>query len=282
MASQSSDRHESSPALQRRDSWTSDVKISVAALLASLIAIVLSQFHPLYTYLDTPKLDAEISGIQFYQAWGRVGFSAFLQLWNDGRASGPVSQVDVFIERDSESAHPLHLHVQTYYPIPPSISMGQIATQVPWSHVILLPDASWNFWVNCFTQPSDQDQSAIDDLTAEMQTQLSTRPAGSTVDQGLFDRISAFARKNLGDFADGRYFAMVVVWGKTREAIIVKAYAFSVPTTYVRLFSAGIEQFRTGAGILLPPQIPQGPVISLSPIRDQNVVGKLRKDFAVP
>jgi hypothetical protein len=270
--------------------WTNDVKISVAALIVSLIAVALSQFHPLYTYIDKAKLDAEISNIQFYQAWGRVGISAFVQLWNDGRASGQVSRVDIFIERETESARPLHLNVQTYYPVPPSISMGQIATQVPWSHVILIPDGSWSYWVNCFTQPSDQEQSVIDGLTAEMQAQLSSQPAASAnpgtlkfVDQELFDRISAFVRNNLGDFADGRYFALVAVWGNRREnPIIVKGYTFSVPTTYVRLFSTGIDQFRSGAGILFPPQVSQGPVISLTPIHDQRLAEKLRKDFALP
>jgi hypothetical protein len=182
------------------------------------------------------------------------------------------------------------MQVQTYYPIPPSISMGSIATQVPWSPVILAPDGNWNFWVNCFASPSDEELAEVDRLTAETQRQISTSPgtpvapgALKVVDDALAQKLLEFANSNLNGFSSGRYSAIVAFWGDKREKpLILKAYSFSVPSSYDRLFATGIDQLKFGAGILFPPQLPQGPVISLIPVRDNSIVDTLRKDFSLP
>jgi hypothetical protein len=267
--------------------WKNDVKISVAALFVSLIAIVLSQFHPLYTYLDKPALDVDLSRLQFYQSWGKVGFGAFVELSNDGRAAGRVSQIDIFIEPDHDASHQLRLQVQTYYPIPPSISMGSIATQVPWSPVILAPDGTWTFWVNCFAALSDEESTTIDELTAETQRQFASAPAAPVapgvpraVDDALFHKMTSFAVSNLNGFSSGKYSAIVAFWGLKREKpLTLKAYSFSVPSSYQRLFATGIGQLKFGMGIVSPPQVPQGPVMTLTPVRDKIAIEALRKDF---
>jgi hypothetical protein len=268
----------------------SELKIAIAAFAASLVAIILSQFHPLYTYLDKPRLAAELSRLEFYQAWGKIGVGAFVELSNDGRAAGRISRIDVFIEREHDALHSIKLEVQNYYPIPPNISIGSVATQVPWSPVTLAPDGNWDYWVNCYATPNDTDMALIDELTAETQRQIAI-PAGAPVagaaprviDDALFQRISTFANTNLAGFSGGAYFAVVEFWTEKPEAsLMLKAYSFSVPSSYERLFSTGIAQFKYGTGILFPSQLPQGPVVSLVPVSDQITIDALKKDFAIP
>src|SRR5207302_5125933 len=69
------------PTLERR--------LSLSALAVSFVALILSQFHPLYTYLDKPKLIVSVSqNAQVYHGFGNLGFNVFVQLRNQGKVVG--------------------------------------------------------------------------------------------------------------------------------------------------------------------------------------------------
>lgn len=59
---------------------SNELKISLLALVSSFAAIVLSQFHPLYTYLDKPRLVASVSTVQLFHNFGSPALYVFIQL----------------------------------------------------------------------------------------------------------------------------------------------------------------------------------------------------------
>jgi hypothetical protein len=258
-----------------------EFKISIVALMISLAAILLSQLHPLYTYLDRPKLAAGVSAVQVFHTFGNLTLYAYLQLRNEGRATGTFTRVEAMVESVADSSFRRHLPVQTYMPVPTTLSVGQIPVQVPWAAVTLLPDASWNYYALLYAIPSKDQQARgselLQEARAQIQAQWTLNPnfqGPRNVDDALFTKATEFTKENLSGFSAGEYYLFVLFYDEaTSEPRIVKCYSFSVFEPDMKTFSLITEQFRTLT------QGVQGFPVGLRPMTDPGVLAKLRKDF---
>src|SRR5258708_5894795 len=78
-------------------------KLDYLAIGLSLVAIVLTQtqFRPIYTLFDKPKIETsiDIHQLMIYHNYGRLTLQQYIQVKNLGKAAGTVSKIYYYIQK---------------------------------------------------------------------------------------------------------------------------------------------------------------------------------------
>jgi hypothetical protein len=270
-------------------------KLATLSLVISLLAVVLSQFHPLYTFLDKPKLAGAVNPeIMVTHSWGGISLNLYLRLANTGRATGTVNRVEMFLEKAEPTSYRKRLPVNWYVSTPATLAPGETQTQLPFGPHDIAPDGRWENFVIAFEPFAKDQQNHITNLVQEMQKQLNAQmhaphpdktlyPAEPFhVDDKLFDEISRFVHKNLAGFGLGEYNLLVMFWDdKSEKPFSVSCYSFSVFEADVQSMENVVDQYRTGNGIILPfsDQMPSNFPATLRPVKDDRTIERMLKDF---
>jgi len=263
-----------------------DRVLSIAALVVSGIAVALSQVHPLYTYLDKPKLGMSVTPtLQIYHVWGNLGLTPFIQVSNSGKAAGTMTRIEMLLERKGDSSFKYRLASQTYYLKPTSLAPGQIPTQVPFGPFTVAPDTSWESFVNFYRPFSKEQQDRIATLGSTMDAQLRDQfrpgdPTPKRIRPELHQDVVKFSETNLAGFGLGEYYLLVLAWadGQTKP-IVAKCFSFSVFEADLRSMRGIIDRYQTGEGILFPPSMRPGFEAMLRAVSDDALVRRMTEEF---
>jgi len=264
-----------------------DRRLSLSALGVSLTALILSQFHPLYTYLDKPKMSASIaSNAIIYHGFGNLGMNLFVQIRNQGKAAGTVTRVELFLERIGDTNYRRRLPGQSYFVKPSTLSPGQSAVQVPMSYIPVAPDGSWENFINFYAAIPKEAQNRISELGPAIQVQIQGQfvqnPPARTqyrVDLALQSELDSFVAKNLAGFSVGDYYLLVMFWDdKSEKPAISQLFGFSVYEADMKSLASITEQYKSGIGIVFPPPQQAGFQATLHALQDEQVTARLRKE----
>ena len=272
-----------------------DKRLSLISLVASLLAIVLSQFHPLYTFIDKPKLAGSVNP-EFTVAHylGNLNLTLYLHLTNTGRATGTVSRVETFLEKADNTGYRKRMPVQQYFTLPTALNYGESPTQFPFGPRDLVPDGRWESYVvasELFSKDLQNQANAIVRKTQESITAISAlavKPAGTgpyvptSVDSDTYAEITRFVHKNLGGFGLGEYNLLVLFWDeKSEKPFSVQCYAFSVFEGDVEALENITREYKTGGGLIYPFRDPNSTVFgsTLRPVKDDRTIERMLKDY---
>ena len=268
-------------------------KISAISLIAAVVAVVLSQFRPLYTYLDKPKLTSTVAPmLQIYHQWGFISVTPFLQFKNSGNASGTISRIELLLEKKDDPRFHLRLQALSYFLKPSTVSTGQIVTSVPFADIQLGPGETWEAYVTLGLIPPKAEQVKIADfklqIYQQIQATLAKRPftpfdsAPKKIDERLFGRVRGLVDRNMSGFGVGEYNLLLVFEDDLSKVLfITKCYNISVYEADMKFLSEITNQYKMGAGVYFPSQsqLAQGFYTPLIEISDETVKSKMQENF---
>lgn len=116
--------------------------LALISLVVSLAAVLLSQFRPLYTWLDQPEIDFTLPRrLQVDHYFGHWRLATFCQIRNVGRATGRILKVEAMLTQPSKTDYRYYL-IADYYTDPDPGAPGRGRT-LPVNNVMLRPDETW-------------------------------------------------------------------------------------------------------------------------------------------
>jgi hypothetical protein len=271
-------------------------RLSFISLIVSLLAVVLSQFHPLYTFLDKPKLGGSVNpDFSITHQYGSLSLTLYLHLTNNGRATGTVTRVETLIEKADDSGYRKRMPVQTYFTPLPTYTVGEAQNPLPFGARDIVPDARWENYVNAYEMPTKDEQTHMNSLIMQVQKQLNDQIRAPhsdkpnyfpnepyRIDDKLYDELTSTVRKNLGGFGMGEYTLLLMLWDdKAEKPFSVSCYSFSVFEADIQILEGIVEQYRTGNGVIYPlnAQLPMGFGSTLRPVKDQGTIDRMLRDF---
>jgi hypothetical protein len=251
-------------------------RIAILALAASMLAIVLSQFHPLYTYLDRPRIAAGVSAAQFTHIFGSPQLYLFVQLRNEGRAAGTITRLDAYLQSADDDHLRLKMPSQSYFTIPTTTVVGQGPPPVPWAAVTLTPDLTWNNFVWLYNEPSDADRQKVAAFAQRAQQEMLSRatPSQGRISDALFSDIKTFVDHNLLPVRPGKYDLLLLVYDEKSRPLVTKGFSFVLTQQDMNTLSLTTEQYRSAS----PPGQPV--LLTLKEITDPRILQKISKDAA--
>jgi hypothetical protein len=249
-----------------------ELTISTLALATSVAAIVLSQFHPLYNYLDKPRFVASISTAQLLHNFGTPFVNVFTDLRNEGRAAGTITRLEIFIESATDHHFQARMPSQAYWPIPTGSITGMGPPPVPWAGVTLGPDVSWSSYVSMMATPSNDDQMKVNGFIQQAQAELATA-SPRRISDALFNQITDFTNQSLRELTAGNYFMLFLAFEeKGKTPIVAKCFSFALSPQDISQLSSITQQIRT----LSPPGPPI--ILHLQEVTDPATVRRVQTD----
>jgi hypothetical protein len=270
-------------------------KLATLSLVISLLAVVLSQFHPLYMFLDKPKLSGTVNpDIVVSHSWGSINLNLYLRMANTGRATGTITRVETLLEKADNTSYRKRMPVEVYVSTPATLAVGETQAQLPFGPHDISPDGRWENYVIAYEPFAKDQQNQITALIQKTQKQMSDQmraphpdkpvfPAEPYhIDDKLFDEISRFVHKNMAGFGLGEYNLLVLFWDdKSEKPFSVSCYSFSVFEGDVQSMESMLDQYKTGSGIVYPfsDQLPSSFQATLRPVKDERTIARMLKDF---
>ena len=236
-----------------------DKVLSILTLIISTIAIILSQFHPLYTYLDKPKIEMHVAKrTSFYDGWGNLGTNIFIQLTNSGNVSGIVKKIDIYLERQG-SIYKKILVAQSYYLKPSTVGKDATVSQIPFSNIAIKPNEIWGTFVNAYAEFTKSQQKTISDLTLGVEENINSKLSDAApsdevvINDDLLAKIIDFTRSNLDGLEIGEYNMLVLCWvGSEKQPSIRQGFSFPIYDSDISKLKGKEKAYRYGMGIIYP------------------------------
>ena len=262
--------------------------IPILALAVSAIALVFSQFRPLYTYFAHPKISVVLSNtIGIQQNWGYLSLSQYMQIKNSGTAEGEVTHIEYFIAGKDNANYKIILPAQTYYLKPTTFRTGDIVTQVPMGTTAVDQGTIWDSFVLFYRPFLKADQAKVAqlslDIRRDIDRQISTIGNGGGlkyVNDSLFTEIQKTVNSNLGKFDRGEYYLLAMFWtDENKRPAIIKCYSLSVFDTDILTLNMITEGYHSGAGVYYPGPPSVGFNTPLIEVKDPSTITDLYESY---
>ncbi len=256
------------------------------SLAVAILALILSQLHPLYTYLDKPKLKADLhSNMLVTHYLGDLFFTPYVKITNVGRASGTVTRIELLVEKRDNPAFRKRMPAQTYFLKPEALGAGQIPTRVPFGQISIASSASWESYVEFFVTPTAAKRIKADEFQKRIHSEFGVfNPFGSsrpTISKELYQEITRLSEDELRTFDIGEYYLLALFWtDDKKDPAIRRGYTFTVFDGHLARLRAVTEGYRFGEMLVRPPLGPPGFNTDLSAIDDAKTIEKLTRDFS--
>jgi hypothetical protein len=268
-----------------------ETKISLAALIVAIVSMLLSQFPPLHTYLQEPKIEIiPAKEISITHQWGHLQLVHYIQARNVGDRTGEIYKIGYFMK--SEDSKYRQRFEANFIGMMPG-SGGMSSPTVPFGTITLRPNEVWDNVVISFTPASLADQPKAMELAYKINAWSQRQPAGSTdgkpqssqasqTEDGSIQEARRLVEENLQSFAPGKYRILMMVWfDESPNPSINKLYEFTIlehhMLTLKSVFDDMIELIKQG-----PTYIPKKPVyanVAITEIKEANRISKTYEDY---
>jgi hypothetical protein len=221
------------------------------AIIISLSAVVLSQFRPVYTYFDKPKIDMNV-GILSISHWGGILFlSSDITFNNEGTARGSVNKINLFVESAGDGKFKTIFKAFSYYMKPSSMGANDVPTSMAFNPFMVDENKSWDYYVN-FGEKSDMKKQQMHDLIiGEAQQYLQTHKItdNDSMPNDLFNNIQKFSRENLKRVHSGTYYLLVQAWDDTlKNPTNLKLYTFELDSMRINFLDIITNSYKAWYG----------------------------------
>jgi|ERR1035437_950161 hypothetical protein len=236
-----------------------ELKISLGALVVSIIAIVVSQVRPLHEYFEKPELRLAVAPYIEVGTWqGHVEFRRYITLSNTGRKAWTALRTQMFVARLDGGGFAKVFPGATVSSQAPQFFANAGSISMPWHPVTIATDGDSTMYVT-YTQPWSADEvSALtavrNKVSAQLPSSLQTGGATTpTIDDPTFTELSRVVTANLSGFGVGRYGALTYFWDIDSSAPkIDKCDVIDVSDLNMQLFRDDLGRYRKGIGIVYP------------------------------
>lgn len=238
-------------------------RTALASLGIALLAIVLSQLRPLYTYFDTAEFSMTIhQSLQVRHYLGEIFIVPYVRIKNSGGAGGYISRIELRLTRKDNPSYTQELTAQSYYLKPETVGMNQAPTQIPFGDISVGPGESWDFYVEFFQTPTSEKRIQFAELKSrvqsEIQRELDALPPDAQklveISDSLFEELGSISTSGLKSFEIGEYsveFGVIADGG--RNPVNRMCYTLTIFEGHIERLQAIIEGYRIGAGLIIPP-----------------------------
>ena len=230
------------------------------SVMIAFIAVVLSQFPPIYDFFKKPELSSLTSNEVHIAASPAVGitFDKMISITNTGNKAGWIKKIDIVIE-NSKGDVVDHLTADRYrHPIVESFGDPIV---YPWNEILLKPENSWAKIV-FFTKPIangtltnlnrlskkiqkeeekwEEEWGDVDDARVRLDIDMPE----FEISDVLFAEIEKIAKENIRWLQPGTY--RVTEYYRTEHNDFVKIYELKVTKKFSEYFLKSLTTFRGG------------------------------------
>ncbi|AJR08640.1 hypothetical protein C9J03_22245 [Photobacterium gaetbulicola] len=264
----------------KTNGFVDEKKISAASMIIAFLALILSQFKPIYQYFESAEIELKLaSHIQIGQSLGNLILMPFFQIKNSGSSHGYVRDIGFYIENTDLPNIQKKIPVQQYYLKPTTISAGQIPTRLPMGDISVATGEGWEAYIEIFDQPSPLILQEFSVIQAAVATELLPKNKTKISDE-LYGKISSIVSRNMSWFKEGKYRVLFVLREDPNDKPIIKqAYSFTVTTQDIELLNEVTNRFRYGEFIVNPPKTQNGFFSRLSLIHDSKDIDELYRRY---
>jgi hypothetical protein len=226
--------------------------LAVASFIVAAVAVVLSQFPPIYTFFQSPEYVTEIGEyLQLDHQVGFIGLGLSFHVANSGSVPGRVKEMQLSI-RSTDGRYEKRLSALTFATSDQYAAGGARSNvQTSFTSISVGQGEDWGGFI-IFAEPIDnQIQVSIRELQYKVVDYIENDTSGSDlveIPSELEQQASMLARSNLKRFPAGEYIGRlsVVVDG---DANIEKCFRFALGADVVAQFERRISEYRYGIGI---------------------------------
>ncbi|MBN8707224.1 MAG: hypothetical protein J0L62_15235 [Bacteroidetes bacterium] len=230
--------------------------LNYLAIILSILAIIFtqSQFRPLYSYLDKPKIEVsvDVNRMQLFHNYGHICLNQCVQVRNTGNASETVSIIYYYLEKLNEKSFQKLLTIQTTINFDHNINNQPI--QYPVFDLYLIPTDFFNNNVMVYESLSKEKQGVISVLNDDIYNDIK-RKKNSEYEDGLpvqvtddlQTRVRVLVKRNMEGFTIGEYILLVFACDKNNEPIQPdKYYSFTVYESDIKKLNDITEDYISG------------------------------------
>lgn len=244
--------------------------------IISCVALILSQFKPVYTYFQNPEIEVNLGkNLSISHSLGSINFMSFMQIINSGEIEGQVNRIESFII-SKDGSYKISLPAFSYFLNPTTTSRDQTVNQLPFAPTIIKSGDAWSYNVNFFNQRTDESCSKVNTLysmaIADLQKNTDSVTKSPKMSTSLFNQLKSCVSGSLPKFNPGEYLLMIVLYDTDSQddLIVKKLYSFSLSKSNITIFNKITDDYQEGYGIIYPPQ--SGVVVELRNIaRDGSI-----------
>lgn len=199
----------------------------------AIIAIILSQFRPLYQYFETANLDCFIPEDFIFvdHYYGMPYFQAFVQMKNTGKITGTVSKFVVYITREDKNIKPITIKPTSYIVQPER--QGDRAKVMPFGEITLSPGQIWENVViirNSLPREAEYIKREI----------VRQNKDGNKV---LYSKFLKIIKENYKVYQEGKYYIIATFWEPNkRKPTVIKGYQFTLNKKDIEYLRKTVEQ----------------------------------------
>lgn len=258
---------------------------SIAALSVSVLAVILSQFRPLYEYFDKAELEVIIeTPLHISHDWGNLFLTQFIQIENSGKASGSIKKSVIYLEKNGSKEFKKVIPGQYYISETLTASSYQMPNKKPFRNISIRPGGIWESRVAFYQRLKKDKRDKITRFSNKISGQLKSifdiPLVISEIGDTLYQDISHFMEYNLNGFNPGEYYLIFIFWDDdSKDPIKIKGYSFFVSQSDIEILKKKIEVYKIGEGIVKPKTQHLGFEPNLIEITDHKTLNTLLKNF---
>lgn len=240
------------------------------SLTVAMAAVVLSQLPPIRSYFDSPRIQIS-AGNQIYveHMLGHIVLQPFIQITNEGDASGKVSSLQAILTAN-DTNYEVDLSAQQYLEPPNAVGFGQTVVPRQFLDVVVGSNSTWKNYVRFFKQLSDDDIVMIKATHATVVRELTAAPASpatglKVISDESFGKIMVDVNRRLGQFKQGKFGLKIEARGgdQEEEVIAQSCYRFVLSDSDRRTLDTITGRYKLGHGIVIPTMGDQGTYVNL-------------------
>ena len=236
------------------------------SIIVATIALVLSQFPPIISYLDEPEFELiAYKNVHIRHHFGEISLAPFIQIENSGNARGKISKLELILTNTAGDSFKKKLIAQQYYPKPGAVAPYQLSPTIPFGHISIQSKETWEAYVDFFVTPDIPKRDKVVDFEERMISEIQSKEQGVSpnfkfdysepkISDELFDEIKAFTDQKISSFVIGVYTLHLKLYDEGNTDVVAqKCYSLSVHGGQLKLLNKITDMYRNGEGIIYPP-----------------------------
>jgi hypothetical protein len=258
---------------------------TIIALIISFLAIVLSQFRPIYNIFDKPVIKTKYaSNIKINHYYGFLNISEYVNFQNTGKTSGNIEKMYLFMRKKDDPSFSQILEGKYFI----------FAALNPFSKDYLYPLIDINIRDNEILDYNIQFSGTIPRKNYELieeirqltyeQINVADKEGkfNSQISDKLFNIISDLTERNLSIFTLGEYYILFVCVQKNPLPEIISAYSFTLYEYDITRLKQITNEYKNGnefGNLLSNSPLTKGFDVPISLIEDSSLIDVLYNDF---
>lgn len=230
-------------------------KPEIIAISLSLVAIILTQtqFRPIYTLFDKPKIEiiVDVNHLWISHAFGRLIMEQYIKIKNVGKADETVKRITYYIKKSNSKSNSEFeglYHVQSAFNFNEPNQNGIGYIQYPLFEIFMPFETSFEYPVMIYENKSIEIQKMEDKLRNEIYSEIKINHYyGLQISDTLENKVFNEINNGLKGFSSGEYYLLIIPFDNEGKPILPEIfYNFIVFESDIERLNEISEEYKTG------------------------------------